>query len=54
MIDLLIVDDEPLIRSGLVGALSQFPYLRVVGEATTATPASTLSGTTRPMSSSWM
>lgn len=33
MIDLLIVDDEPLIRSGLVGALSQFPYLRVVGEA---------------------
>jgi DNA-binding NarL/FixJ family response regulator len=33
MIDLLIVDDEPLIRSGLAGALSQFPHLRIVGEA---------------------
>lgn len=33
MIDLLIVDDEPLIRSGLGGALSQFPHLRIIGEA---------------------
>lgn len=33
MIDLLIVDDEPLIRSGLSGAMQQFPDLRIVGEA---------------------
>ncbi|MFE1083549.1 MULTISPECIES: response regulator [Brevibacterium] len=48
MIDLLIVDDEPLIRSGLSGALSQFPHLRIVGEAEDGETAVTAARQLRP------
>lgn len=33
MISVLVVDDEPLIRSGLRGALSQYENLTILGEA---------------------
>ncbi len=38
-ISVLLVDDHPVVRQGLVSLLSQYPDLRVVGEADRATAA---------------
>ncbi len=48
MIDILIVDDHPIIRDGLRTGLSQEPDLRVVGEAQDANEAITRARETKP------
>ncbi len=48
MIDILIVDDHPIIRDGLRTGLSQEPDLRVVGEAQDANEAMTRARDTKP------
>ncbi len=48
MIGILIVDDHPVVRAGLVGILAGEPDLRVVGEASSAAEAVTAARTLRP------
>jgi len=48
MIDILIVDDQDLIRDGLRAILDDDPDLRVVGEATDGSDALRLNATLRP------
>lgn len=47
-IRVLVVDDHPVVRSGLVGLLSVGPDLLVVGEAEDGAEAVLLTGTTHP------
>ena len=51
MIDVLVVDDDPLVRSALSLMLGGQPDVRVVGEAPTAGPASPRPVTCAPTSS---
>lgn len=48
MIRLLIVDDHPVVRAGLVGLLSDEPGFDVVGEASDGDQAVRLAAATRP------
>jgi DNA-binding NarL/FixJ family response regulator len=48
MIRVLVVDDQPLIRAGLVGLLTAAPGLTVAGEAGDGDQAITLAATTTP------
>jgi DNA-binding NarL/FixJ family response regulator len=48
VIGILIVDDHPVVRAGLVGILAGEPDLRVVGEASSAAEAVTAARTLRP------
>ncbi len=48
MIRLLIVDDHPVVRAGLVGMLSDEPGFEVVGEAVDGDQASRIAAATRP------
>ena len=48
MIRLLIVDDHPVVRAGLVGMLSDEPGFEVVGEAADGDQASRVAAATRP------
>lgn len=48
MIRLLIVDDHPVVRAGLVGLLSDEPGFEVVGEASDGAQAARLAEATRP------
>ncbi|MEO7041465.1 MAG: response regulator transcription factor [Gemmatimonadaceae bacterium] len=47
-IRIVIADDHPIVRSGLVGSLGSQPDLEVVGEATTGVEAVALATTLRP------
>ena len=48
MIRLLIVDDHPVVRAGLVGILSDEPGFEVVGEASDGDQATRIAAATRP------
>ena len=48
MIRLLIVDDHPVVRAGLVGMLSDEPGFEVVGEASDGERAARMAAATRP------
>jgi DNA-binding NarL/FixJ family response regulator len=48
MIRVLVADDQPLIRAGLVGLLTAAPGLTVAGEAADGDQAITLAATTAP------
>ena len=48
MIRLLIVDDHPVVRAGLVGMLSDEPGFEVVGEASNGEQAVRIAAATRP------
>ena len=48
MIRLLIVDDHPVVRAGLVGMLSDEPGFEVVGEASDGDQAARVAAATRP------
>ncbi|HYJ49182.1 MAG TPA: response regulator transcription factor [Microbacterium sp.] len=48
MIRLLIVDDHPVVRAGLVGILSDEPGFEVVGEASDGDQAARIAAATRP------
>jgi len=48
MIRLLIVDDHPVVRAGLVGMLSDEPGFEVVGEASDGDQAARIAAATRP------
>ena len=48
MIRVLVVDDQPLIRAGLVGLLTAAPNLEVAGEAGDGAQAITLAASTKP------
>jgi DNA-binding NarL/FixJ family response regulator len=48
MIRLLIVDDHPVVRAGLVGMLSDEPGFEVVGEASDGAQAVRVAAATRP------
>jgi DNA-binding NarL/FixJ family response regulator len=48
MIRLLIVDDHPVVRAGLVGMLSDEPGFEVVGEASDGDQAARVAEATRP------
>lgn len=48
MIRLLVVDDHPIVRDGLVAVLQDQPDLQVVGAAGTAEEAVALTGSLRP------
>ncbi|MEW2297048.1 response regulator transcription factor [Streptomyces sp. NPDC006743] len=48
MIDVLVVDDQFLVRSGLAALLRAAPGMRVVGEAADGAEAVALTATTRP------
>lgn len=48
MIRLLIVDDHPIVRAGLVGLLEDEPELEIVGEAADGEEAVLLAASTRP------
>ncbi|GAA3643057.1 response regulator transcription factor [Microbacterium awajiense] len=48
MIRLLIADDHPVVRAGLVGLLSDVPGFEVVGEASDGTQAARIAAATSP------
>lgn len=48
MIRLVIVDDHPVVRAGLVGMLSDEPGFEVVGEASDGDQAARIAAATRP------
>ncbi len=45
---ILVVDDHPVVRRGLISALAEVPDFQVVGEATNATEAVARSGELKP------